>query len=79
MREKLLQIRGVGEWTADYVLMKCFRIPSVFPITDVGLHNALKIHLGLSQKPSLPEIKKLAADWNPWEAYATFYLWRSLI
>ena len=78
-RQTLLQIRGVGNWTADYVLMKCFRIPSAFPIGDVGLHNALKIQLGLSQKPSLAEIEKIAAAWKGWEAYATFYLWRSLV
>lgn len=79
MRAKLLEIRGVGQWTAEYVLMKCFRIPSAFPIGDVGLHNALKIQLGLPQKPSLEEIKKIAAGWKDWEAYATFYLWRSLL
>lgn len=79
MRVKLLEIRGVGRWTADYVLMKCFRLPSAFPIGDVGLHNALKIQLGLPQKPSLKEIEKIAAGWRGWEAYATFYLWRSLI
>jgi len=79
MRAKLLEIRGVGQWTADYVLMKCFRLPSAFPIGDVGLHNALKIQLGLPQKPSLKEIEKIAAGWKDWEAYATFYLWRSLL
>lgn len=79
MRELLLSVRGVGEWTADYVLMKCFQIPSAFPITDVGLHNAIRLQLNLSEKPSLAEIRKLAGHWINWEAYATFYLWRSLI
>jgi DNA-3-methyladenine glycosylase II len=79
IREQLLQIRGVGEWTANYVLMKCFRMPSAFPVSDAGLHNALKIQLGLPKKPSLAEIKQLGLEWTPWEAYATFYLWRSLI
>ncbi len=79
LRRRLQQIRGVGEWTADYVLMKCFRVPSAFPIGDAGLHNALKNQLGLSRKPSLGEIKALARRWKGWEAYATFYLWRSLV
>lgn len=79
MRRRLQNIRGVGAWTADYVLMKCFRIPSAFPIGDAGLHNALKTQLGLSRKPSLAEIKALARGWKGWEAYATFYLWRSLL
>jgi DNA-3-methyladenine glycosylase II len=75
---QLLKIRGVGAWTADYVIMKCLHQNSAFPIADVGLHNALKFQLGLEQKPSIDEIKALSANWEGWQAYATFYLWRSL-
>lgn len=74
----LLKIRGVGNWIADYVLMKCLMELSAFPIADVGIHNALKIQLGLDKKPSIEEIKNLATKWQGWEAYVTFYLWRSL-
>ncbi len=74
----LISIRGIGNWTADYVLMKCLKEPSAFPIADVGIHNALKIHLGLDKKPTIDEIKELAKNWVGWEAYVTFYLWRSL-
>lgn len=77
-RDLLTKIRGVGAWTADYVIMKCLRQPAAFPIADVGLHNAIKNRLGLSEKPSLGEIRKMAENWKGWEAYATFYLWRSL-
>jgi DNA-3-methyladenine glycosylase II len=77
-RNFLLSIRGVGGWTADYVLMKCLKDPSAFPIADVGLHNALKTQLGLDRKPSIEEILKISAGWKGWEAYAVFYLWRSL-
>lgn len=69
---------GFGPWTANYVMMRCLRDPSAFPIEDVGLHNALKQQLKLSEKPGLAEIRQLAAAWQGWEAYATFYLWRSL-
>lgn len=78
MRKSLMSIRGVGAWTADYVMMKCLHQPSAFPIADVGLHNALKNLLGLKQKPSINEIEIYAANWDGWQAYATFYLWRSL-
>jgi DNA-3-methyladenine glycosylase II len=74
----LVSIRGIGPWTANYVLMRCLRNAAAFPIEDVGLHNALKLHLQLDQKPSLEEIRKHAAGWTNWEAYATFYLWKSL-
>jgi DNA-3-methyladenine glycosylase II len=76
--KKLLEIRGVGNWTADYVLMKCFKEKTAFPIADVGIHNALKIQLSLDKKPTIDEIRILAEPWKGWEAYVTFYLWRSL-
>ncbi len=75
----LVTIRGIGNWTANYVIMKCLRHPDAFPLEDVGLHNALKKQLGLDQKPSLEKIKKLAGSWEGWRAYATFYLWQSLL
>ncbi|UNK16421.1 DNA-3-methyladenine glycosylase [Paenibacillus sp. N3/727] len=77
--EKLLVgIRGIGPWTANYVLMRCLRIPSAFPIDDVGLHNAVKHALGSELKPSRDELLKLTAGWVNWESYSTFYMWRLL-
>jgi DNA-3-methyladenine glycosylase II len=74
----LVSIRGIGPWTANYVLMRCLRFPSAFPIDDVGLHNALKLQLGLETKPTKEEILNLSTGWKGWESYATFYLWRFL-
>lgn len=74
----LVSIRGIGPWTANYVLMRCLRFPSAFPIADVGLHNAIRELLGRPSKPSIDEIRKLASTWAGWEAYATFYLWRNI-
>ncbi len=78
MKKSLMDIRGIGAWTADYVLMKCLQQPTAFPIADVGLHNALKIQLALERKPTIEEMKNYAKHWQGWQAYATFYLWRSL-
>lgn len=77
-KEKLMTIKGVGNWTANYGLMKTFRYPEAFPLEDAGLHNALKNQLGLSAKPSLDHVKKIFRQYKGWEAYATLYLWRSL-
>ncbi|NHN31112.1 DNA-3-methyladenine glycosylase family protein [Paenibacillus agricola] len=77
--EKLLvDIRGIGPWTANYVLMRCLRFPAAFPIADVGLHNAIKHLTGAENKPTLAEIRQLSSTWTNWESYATFYLWRTL-
>lgn len=74
----LTAIRGIGDWTAQYVMMKSLQIPSAFPAGDAGLHQALKKQLGMERKPSMEEIREIAKAWQGWEAYATLYLWRSL-
>lgn len=78
VERRLLAIRGIGPWTAHYVMMRCLRDPAAFPIGDAGLHNALKQRLGLDRKPTEEEMKRLFSRWRGWEAYAVFYLWRSL-
>ncbi|MGP4078762.1 DNA-3-methyladenine glycosylase family protein [Pseudalkalibacillus sp. R45] len=74
----LMAIRGIGPWSAHYVMMRCLRDPSAFPIGDAGLQNALKKRLGRQTKPAPEEIRELFSRWENWEAYAVFYLWRSL-
>ena len=61
--KQLVSIRGIGPWTANYVLMRCLRIPNAFPIDDVGLHNAIKHLMGLEAKPTKKEILELSAAW----------------
>ncbi|HFJ9438738.1 TPA: DNA-3-methyladenine glycosylase [Bacillus albus] len=76
--KRLTAIHGIGPWTAHYVLMRCLRFPSAFPIDDVGLHNAIKYVTSSESKPTKQEIKDFATNWTNWESYATFYLWRLL-
>jgi len=79
MREELIKIRGIGNWTANYVMMKGLGIPSALPIEDVGLHNALKNQLKQDHKPTISAIREMAKTWEGWEAYVTFYLWQTLL
>ncbi|MFB6465505.1 DNA-3-methyladenine glycosylase 2 [Cytobacillus sp. Hz8] len=74
----LIKIRGIGPWTANYVLMRCLRFKEAFPIDDVGLINSIKTLQNMDRKPTKEEILKLAHHWKHWESYATFYLWRIL-
>ncbi|MFD0769315.1 DNA-3-methyladenine glycosylase 2 [Bacillus sp. CGMCC 1.60114] len=76
--KNLMKIRGIGAWTANYVLMRCLRFPTAFPIDDVGLINSIKIVCNMDRKPTKDEILKLSNPWKNWESYATFYLWRVL-
>jgi len=77
-KEELTKIKGVGNWTANYALMKTFRYPDAFPLEDAGIHNALKNLLKLRQKPTLDEVRTIFRKYAGWEAYATLYFWKSL-
>jgi DNA-3-methyladenine glycosylase II len=77
-KELLMQIKGIGNWTANYALMKTFRHADAFPLEDAGLHNAIKNLKKLTRKPSLDEVKKIFKKYKGWEAYATLYLWKTL-
>jgi len=76
--KSLIKIRGVGPWTANYVLMRCLRFQTAFPIDDVGLINSIKVLQNMNRKPTKDEILELSMPWKNWESYATFYLWRVL-
>lgn len=78
MVEKLTSLRGVGEWTAHYSLMKSLKIPTSVPYGDVGLYNALFALKGLPKRPSRAELASVFDAFQGWEAYLTLYLWRSL-
>lgn len=74
----LMTIKGVGNWTANYALMKTFRYSNAFPLEDAGIHNAIKNLKRMKQKPTLEQVKRTFKPYHGWEAYATLYLWKSL-
>lgn len=77
-KSALVALKGIGDWSANYVLMKYARYPQALPLEDAGLHQALRRYHSLPAKPSLDEVKRLTAHWGPHAAYATFYCWHSL-
>ena len=77
-KEILMKVKGVGNWTANYALMKTFRYPDAFPLEDAGVHNAIKNLKRMKQKPTLAQVKRIFKKYKGWEAYATLYLWKSL-
>ena len=79
-KTKLIELKGIGPWSADYVLMKCFRHSTAFPIADIGIHHAIRNQMGWDRKPTIPEIENMIEHWSPqWMGYATFYMWHSLL
>ena len=74
LRASLLAIRGIGEWTADYVAMRALKFPDAFPASDLGLLKAVDPN----RKLKTSELKARAEAWRPWRAYAALLLWGSL-
>ena len=73
-RAALLELPGIGEWTAGYISMRALGDPDVFLPTDLGsLHGAAA--LGLPSDPK--ELAKHAEQWRPWRSYAQIMLWRA--
>jgi DNA-3-methyladenine glycosylase II len=77
-QQLLCSIRGVGEWTANYTLMKCLHRLSCITHGDAGLYQALHSLKHLPKKPEKSQVLALFAPYAGWEAYLTLYLWRSL-
>ncbi|MBO9151579.1 DNA-3-methyladenine glycosylase family protein [Chitinophaga sp. GCM10012297] len=77
-KNTLTAIKGIGPWSANYVLMKFAQHPQALPLEDAGLHNALKARLNMPAKPTLAEVKQITRHWQQHAAYATFYCWRAL-
>ena len=76
----LTQIKGVGRWTAEMILMFTLTRPDVFPVDDLGIQNAMKKWYGLTQtgKTLQAEMIKIAEHWRPYRTLASRYLWQSL-
>jgi AraC family transcriptional regulator of adaptative response / DNA-3-methyladenine glycosylase II len=72
----LRKIRGIGEWTAQYVAMRALRFPDAFPAADLGVRKALAAPG--EPLPSEREVVARAAAWRPWRGYATLHLWQTL-
>jgi DNA-3-methyladenine glycosylase II len=75
---RLTQVRGIGRWTVQMLLMFQLGRPDVLPVDDFGVRSGFRAAYGLSR---LPQPKALAAwgeRWKPYRSTAAWYLWRAL-
>jgi DNA-3-methyladenine glycosylase II len=75
---RLIEIPGVGRWTAEIVLMRGLGRIDVFPAGDLGLVIAAQRVLGRRDRPREDELRAMAERWRGWRSYGALYLWRSL-
>ena len=78
MLKYLVGFRGIGEWTAQYTLMKCLKNSEAIPYGDAGINQALFGLKNIPKKGSRNQQEALFAQYTGWQAYLVFYLWRCL-
>jgi len=73
--KSLVEIKGIGEWTAQYVAMRALKDPDAIPCSDLGLLRAFDTPDRERMRPA--ELRARAEAWRPWRAYAALLLWGS--
>ncbi len=79
VRGALMQVTGIGRWTADIYLLMAMRHPDIWPPGDIALANELRVVKQMTEKPDQALQNKLAADWAPWRSVAARIFWASYL
>jgi len=75
---QLIEVKGIGVWTAQMFLIFSLGRPDVFPHDDYGVRTAIKKLYDLSELPDKATSHRIAAPWRPYASIAAWYCWRSL-
>jgi len=74
----LVQVKGIGRWSAEMFLMFRLHRPDVLPLGDLGIANAVQKVYRLRKRPTADRIHRIGEAWRPYRSVASWYLWRSL-
>ena len=74
---RLVEVRGIGVWTAEMYLIFSLGRPDVLPVGDLGLRAGVQRCYGLKDLPGRAELRRLGEPWRPYRSIATWYFWRS--
>ena len=72
VREELIKIKGIGNWTIDIYLMFCLQAPNIIPLGDIAVNQTIKELLGIDNKQ---DIEAYISRWSPYHSMATYLLW----
>ncbi len=75
---ELVDIRGIGRWTAEMFLIFYLQRPNVLPLDDPGLITGISQNYFSGEQVSRSDAREVAEAWKPWCSVATWYIWRSL-
>ena len=76
--ERITQVRGIGRWTVEMLLMFQLGRPDVLPVDDFGVRNGFRLAHGLRKLPPPRALALHAARWAPERTLAAWYLWRAV-
>ena len=76
--DHLVQVKGIGRWTAQMFLMFRLGRRNVLPELDLGIQNAIRRAYRMRKRPTPKQVKRIGAKWAPHSTVACWYLWRSL-
>jgi DNA-3-methyladenine glycosylase II len=76
--ERLTQVRGVGRWTVEMLLMFQLGRPDVLPVDDFGVRAGFRAAYGLTRLPKPKVLALWGERWKPYRSAAAWYLWRAL-
>jgi AraC family transcriptional regulator of adaptative response / DNA-3-methyladenine glycosylase II len=68
--ERLAELPGIGQWTANYIAMRALRWPDAFPNGDIAVRNNLG---GVTAK----QAEEMSQPWRPWRSYAVLHIWKN--
>jgi AraC family transcriptional regulator of adaptative response / DNA-3-methyladenine glycosylase II len=77
-RSALLARKGIGEWTAEYVMLRGMGFQDCLPAGDAGLSRALAGALGLAHRPDASQVRGELDSYRPWRSVVCQHLWASL-
>jgi len=75
--ERLVEVRGVGQWTVEMLLMFTLGRPDVLPVDDFGVREGFKIAYRRRKQPTPKQLRRYGARWEPYRSVAAWYLWRA--
>jgi len=76
--ERITQVRGIGRWTVEMLLMFQLGRPDVLPVDDFGVCNGFRLAYGLKGMPRPRALAEFGARWAPHRTLAAWYLWRAV-
>lgn len=75
---RLTQVRGIGRWTVEMLLLFDLGRPDVWPVDDYGVRKGFAKTFGKRKLPKPKQLLKIGEKWRPYRSVAAWYFWRAL-